>query len=166
MTLQSLIISKNKMKKTLLNINCHILSNEIRWCFVHNKRTTGYVLDIGQHQNINIYYFNYNYSLRTICCTVWNLMTIHIVLNHSDLRMDTGRTNRHIMYGNSFFNIKMENFKLIIILLNLYLWVLPVCRFGNFFKNYFSNMKLRYNESKLKMISFVWCMNIISTWKC
>lgn len=80
MTLQSLIISKNKMKKKLLNINCHILSNEIRWCFVHNKRTTGYVLDIGQHQNINIYYFNYNYSLRTICCTVWNLMTIHIVL--------------------------------------------------------------------------------------
>lgn len=78
-------------------------------------------------------------------------------INHSDLRMDTGRTNRHIMYGNSFFNIKMENFKLIIILLNLYLWVLPVCKFGIFLKNYFdvSNMKLRYNESKLKMISFV-----------
>lgn len=71
---------KKKVEKKLLNINCHILSNEIRWCFVHNKRTTGYVLDIGQHQNINIYYFNYNYSLRTICCTVWNLMTIHIVL--------------------------------------------------------------------------------------
>lgn len=85
MTLQSLIISKNKMKKTLLNINCHILSNEIRWCFVHNKRTTGYVLDIGQHQNIiilqfNCTCFNYNHSLRTICCTVWNLMTTHIVL--------------------------------------------------------------------------------------
>lgn len=38
------------------------------------------------------------------------------------------------MYGNLFFNIKMENFKLIIILLNLYFWVLLVCRFGIFFK--------------------------------
>lgn len=54
-------------------------------------------------------------------------------INHSDLRMDTGRTNRHIMYGNSFFNIKMENFKLIIILLNLYLWVLPVCKKNDLF---------------------------------
>lgn len=75
-------------------------------------------------------------------------------INYLDLRMDIGRINRYIMYGNLFFNIKMENFKLIIILLNLYFWVL-VCRFGNFFKNYFSNMKLRYNESKLKMIFFV-----------
>lgn len=76
-------------------------------------------------------------------------------INYLDLRMDIGRINRYIMYGNLFFNIKMENFKLIIILLNLYFWVLLVCRFGNFFKNYFSNMKLRYNESKLKMIFFV-----------
>lgn len=76
-------------------------------------------------------------------------------INYLDLRMDIGRINRYIMYGNLFFNIKMENFKLIIILLNLYFWVLLVCRFGNFFKNYFSNMKLWYNESKLKMIFFV-----------
>lgn len=165
MTLQSLIISKNiKMKKNY-------------W--------TSIVIYFPMK------YVDVLYTIREQQAMCWILVSIRILtstisitiihwgqsdcmkfddhpycINHSDLRMDTGRTNRHIMYGNSFFNIKMENFKLIIILLNLYLWVLPVCRFGNFFKNYFSNMKLRYNESKLKMISFVWCMNIISTWKC
>lgn len=56
-----------------------------------------------------------------------------------------------------FLILKWKNFKFIIILLNLYFWVLLVCRFGIFKKNYFdvSNMKLRYNESKLKMIFFV-----------
>lgn len=81
MTLQSLIISKNKMKKnywTSIVIYFPMKYVDVLYTIREQQAMCWILVSIRiLTSTISI---TYNYSLRTICCTVWNLMTIHIVL--------------------------------------------------------------------------------------